>query len=98
MFRQLIGEDVDIVLCLDPLLRQIKADDGQMEQVILNLLLNSRDAMPQGGKVMLETQNIHLDESYARRHIDLHPGAYTVLSVTDTGCGMDEETQKHLFE
>jgi two-component system, cell cycle sensor histidine kinase and response regulator CckA len=76
----------------------VKADPGQLEQVILNLAVNARDAMPNGGKLTIETSNAVLDEDYARKHQSIVPGSYTLLAVSDTGCGMDSETQAHLFE
>jgi signal transduction histidine kinase len=98
MLHRLIGEDIDLVTILDPALGSVKADPGQIEQVLLNLAVNARDAMPQGGKLTVETRNVVLDEDYARRHVDVQPGPYVMLAVTDTGVGMDEEIKSHLFE
>jgi PAS domain S-box-containing protein len=98
MLHRLIGEDVEVVLRLSPEIGQIYADPVQLEQVIMNLAVNARDAMPQGGKFILETADVTLDEEYARDHIAIKPGRYTMLAVSDTGCGMTPEIQAHLFE
>ncbi len=98
MLQRLIGEDVDLVTHLGPELGQVKADPGQIEQVILNLAVNARDAMPQGGKLTIETASVELDDAYAHSHVGVKRGPYVVLAVSDTGCGMDAETQKHIFE
>jgi len=98
MLRPLLGEDVELVTVLPPDLGRVKADPGQIEQVILNLAVNARDAMPGGGKLTLETANVDLDKSYALGHAEVRTGPYVALAVSDTGCGMDGETQSHLFE
>ena len=98
MLRRLIGEDIDLKATMGAGLGCIKADQSQVEQVIMNLAVNARDAMPHGGKLLIETANVDLDEDYARRHHPQKPGAYVLLTVADTGMGMDAETQSRIFE
>jgi CheY-like chemotaxis protein len=98
MLRRLIGEDVELATALAPALGHVKADAGQMEQVIMNLAINARDAMPTGGKLVIETANVDLDQGYAARHPGVVPGPYVMLAVSDTGHGMDAETMAHMFE
>jgi PAS domain S-box-containing protein len=98
MLRRLIGEHIDLDIRLDPELGTVKADPGQLEQVILNLAVNARDAMPQGGRLGIGTANAALDEAFARRHPGARPGAFVRLQVADTGIGMDAEVLAHLFE
>jgi two-component system, cell cycle sensor histidine kinase and response regulator CckA len=98
LLRRLIGEDIEVLTVPANDLGSVKADPGQIEQVIMNLALNSRDAMPRGGKLTLETTNEQLDESYARRHQPAEPGRYVMLAVSDTGHGMSPETQARIFE
>jgi len=98
MLQRLIGEDVALQLTLAPDLGNVKADPGQIEQVIMNLAVNARDAMPDGGKMTIETSNLDLDESYAAQHAVVAPGSYVLVTVTDTGSGMDEATKTRLFE
>lgn len=98
MLKRLLGEDVELVTILDPELGPVKADEGQMDQVILNLALNARDAMPQGGKLTVETHNVMLDERRAKNHLAIEPGAYVMMAISDTGCGMDAQTLSRIFE
>jgi two-component system, cell cycle sensor histidine kinase and response regulator CckA len=98
LLPRLIGEDIELILRLDQHLGSIRADASQMEQVIMNLAVNARDAMPNGGKLILETRKCELEQSYTSSHPFMKPGSYILLDVTDTGTGMDEETQAHIFE
>jgi PAS domain S-box-containing protein len=98
MLRRLIGEDIQLVTVFAPGLGRVKADPGQMEQVIVNLAVNARDAMPRGGKLIIETANVDLDANYSRTHADVKPGSYVMLAVSDTGHGMDADTMTHIFE
>jgi len=98
LLRRVIGEDLELMAVLDPGLGRIKADPGQIEQVIMNLAVNARDAMPAGGRLTIETRNVELDEAFAGEHIDVHPGPHAMLAVSDTGSGMDATTKSRIFE
>lgn len=98
MLRRLIGEDIELRYVPGSDLGSIKADPGQIEQVIMNLAINGRDAMPQGGKLTIETENVNLSDEYAVGHIAVSPGPYVMLAVSDTGIGMDEKTRSRIFE
>jgi PAS domain S-box-containing protein len=98
MLTRMIGEDIDLVMVPSPNLWPVRADAGQIEQVIMNLAVNARDAMPSGGKLTIETSNVALDEDYARFHAPLRPGDYVMIAISDTGAGMDSDTQSHIFE
>jgi PAS domain S-box-containing protein len=98
MLKRVLGEDIDIRFTPAPDLGNVRADPGQMEQVLVNLAVNARDAMPTGGKLTLETANVELDAEYAGQHVSVKPGPYVMLAVSDTGHGMDAATKGHLFE
>ena len=98
MLQRLLGEDVHLVTSLDSEVRPVRADAGQLEQVLLNLAVNARDAMPDGGVLTLETANVELSGSYAREHLGAEPGPHVLLAVSDTGVGMDAATQARIFE
>lgn len=98
MLQRLIGEDIRLTAALDPTISLVKVDPGQLEQIIINLAVNARDAMPQGGSLTVETCNAEVNEAYCREHPGCQPGHYVMLSMTDTGCGMTPEVQAHIFE
>jgi signal transduction histidine kinase len=98
LLRRLIGEDIDLVTIPAASEDAVEADPGRLEQVIMNLAVNARDAMPLGGKLTIETGTVHLDESFSAKRLGVRPGQHVTISITDSGIGMDEETQSHLFE
>jgi len=98
MLRRILGEDIQLVQALSSDLGIVLADPGQMEQVLMNLAVNARDAMPEGGKLTIATSNVEIDEAFATWNVALGPGHYVQVSVTDTGCGMDAHTQANIFE
>jgi CheY-like chemotaxis protein len=98
MIQRIIGEHITFNIHSEPGLKLIRADKGQVEQILMNLCVNARDAMEKGGTLTLETSNTHLDEEFCRVNSWARPGRYVVLSVTDTGCGMDSETKRRVFE
>jgi two-component system cell cycle sensor histidine kinase/response regulator CckA len=98
MLRRLIGEDIEIVIIAAKGLGMISADPGQIQQIIMNLVSNAREAMPKGGKITIETADVDLDENYSRKHAAVTPGPYVMLAISDNGMGMDEETQARIFE
>jgi len=98
MLPRLIGEDIDLNIILDPALGLVRADPGQVEQVLMNLAVNARDAMPDGGKLTIQTVNAEIDTAFANEHPGAYPGKYVMLAVTDNGVGMDPETQAQIFE
>ena len=98
LLRRLLGEDIDVATKLDGAVGAVRGDASQLEQVIVNLAVNARDAMPAGGKLTIETRNVELDDQYARAHVPVPPGAYVLIAVSDTGTGMSPETLSHVFE
>ena len=98
MLGRLIGENIQLVTTLAADLAPVRADAGQLEQIVINLAVNARDAMPGGGRLSIETANVELDDSYALQHGVVRPGRYVMLAVSDSGVGMDEETKRRLFE
>ena len=98
MLRRLVGEDVDVRTSLSSALWSVRVDPTQIEQILLNLAINARDAMPRGGNLTIETRNVEVDDTYSRSHASASPGQYVMIAVSDSGCGMDAETQARIFE
>jgi len=98
MLHRVIGEDIELVTVLAEDLKRTKADPGQIEQILLNLAINARDAMPSGGKLTIKTTNVSMNETYGLNHIGLNPGQYVMISITDTGLGMTQEVKERIFE
>src|SRR5262249_51796292 len=98
MLRRVIGEDVELITAPGKNLDDILADPGSIEQIIMNLAVNGRDATPDGGKLIVETSNLFLDAEYAGAHLAVKTGPHAMLAVTDTGIGMSEEVRSHIFE
>ena len=98
LLRRLIPVTIDLVPKLQGNLGKVKADSAQVQQILINLVLNARDSMPVGGKIVVETAEVELDQEYASRQLEVHPGQYVMLSVADTGLGMNQETLSHIFE
>ncbi len=98
LLRRVVGEDVELAVAAHPGAGAVKADPGQIEQVLMNLVVNARDAMPRGGRVTVEVRDVELDETYCRTHPDARPGPHVLLAVADTGCGMDAATAARVFE
>ncbi len=98
MLRRLIGEDIELVLTFDEALPTVKADPNQLDQVLMNLVVNARDAMPQGGRLEIRTSRVHLSFDDVGDQPEVHPGPYVVFAVSDSGCGMDAVTRARIFE
>jgi PAS domain S-box-containing protein len=98
LLRRVIGEDIELIIRVQPGAGTIQIDPGQLDQILMNLVVNARDAMPNGGKLIVETSSVALDDSYVGQHLGAAAGPFVLLSISDTGCGMDQETLSHIFE
>lgn len=98
LLRRVIGEDIELMIRVQPGVGTIQIDPGQLDQILMNLVVNARDAMPNGGKLIVETSSVTLDDSYVGQHLGAAAGPFVLLSISDTGCGMDQETLLHIFE
>jgi len=98
LLHRVIGEDIQLIIRLQPDLGAMQIDPGQLDQILMNLVVNARDAMPNGGKLILETSDVTLEEPYVGQHLGAATGSFVLLSISDTGCGMDQETLSHIFE
>ena len=98
MLDRLLGEDIEYLTCPVKDLGFVNIDPGQLEQIVINLALNARDAMPEGGTLFISTQNVEVDQEFARKQVDAVPGSYVMISISDTGCGMDQEMLSRIFE
>jgi signal transduction histidine kinase len=98
VLRRIIGEDIELTFALDPDVGQVKADRAQLDEVVMNLAANARDAMPQGGKLIIETKNVELDDSYTQGRLEVKPGSYVMMAMSDTGCGIEKEILPKIFE
>src|SRR4029453_13993516 len=98
MIQRLIGEDVELLTMLEREIKPICFDPGHVEQILINLAANARDAMPEGGRLMIKDSDVWLSDDYVTRHFDARPGAYVLLAVSDNGLGMTDEVRAHLFE
>ena len=98
MLSRLLSEPVQLVTVLDPQLGHVEADPSQLNQLLVNLAVNARDAMPRGGRLTIETHNVNIDDEEAQRHPSFRPGSYVMLAVSDTGIGIDNDVLPHIFE
>ncbi len=98
MLNRMIGDDIEMIMMLEPSVGNIMADPGQVEQIVMNIVINARDAMPDGGTITIETQEVELDEDYCKTHAEVTPGTFIVLCITDTGKGMTPEVMEKIFD